>query len=133
MHPCVRRMIPVRGLALAAVAVSLLAVAGCAAGSGPTPLATVVAEQKALTEANTVALVYLRLPACTGTNGPVCSTPPVSASVKKASKAAYDAVVAAQAAIDADPGASKSATSASLAVSLAAMTAYLSLTGALPK
>jgi hypothetical protein len=108
--------------------------AGCSAGTGPTPKASVMATEVSLTAADRLAMNYLALPRCTLATPPsICSRPETVVAIKLAGQKAYDAVVAAQTAVDA--GSSATATSAANADATAAVAAFSTLipkTGATP-
>lgn len=116
----------------------ILAVAGalsaCAAGgSGPTPKASVLTLESGLTAAERLALNYVSLPRC-GANAPsICSDPAVVAAIKQRDLAAYTAVTAAQASVDADPTASNSQTQAALASATAGLAAFQAIVPTPPK
>lgn len=116
----------------AVAAVLLLGATACASGQGPTPLSTVLAVESTLSGANKTFLVYEKLAPCTGTNGPLCADPAVVVQGKTASRQAYNAVVAAQTAVKADPKASSKATSAVLLDMQASMSAFTAFTATLP-
>jgi len=58
--------------------------------------ATVAALESGLTAADDVALGYLTLPVCNGTNGPVCGNATIRAQIKLAAADAYSTVKAAE-------------------------------------
>jgi hypothetical protein len=104
----------------AALAVAL---AGCGTSSAPpAPSADVAALEAGLTAAEAIATAYVRLPACTGSNGPLCSDVGIVGQIKTADAQAYTAVKAAEAAGDV----------ASLTTAQAAVASLTTITGVLP-
>jgi hypothetical protein len=75
--------------------------------------------ESSLTAAETIATAYVRLPSCTGTNGPLCAQPSVVAQIKTADAQAYALVKAAAQAAD-DPSAVSAAQAAVAALTLIA-------------
>jgi len=122
---------PAAGFVLAVALAGILG--ACANGSGPTPKAGVLSMEAALTAADGLAVNYVRLPACTGATGPLCSDPPIVAQIKRAGATAYRALTAAQTAVDADPAGAASATSAALTDARAALAAFQGVVSTLPK
>lgn len=121
-----------------AAGAALLLLAGCATGSSagtttPTAKATVLGLEAGLTVADNLALNYVSLPACTGSNGPLCSNPTVVAQIKAADNAAYGAVTAAQAAVDADATGTAATTVAAVSAAATALQALQTAVASLPK
>jgi hypothetical protein len=100
-----------------------LALTACS-GAASNPAGDVAAIESSLTAAETIATAYVRLPACTGTNGPLCAQPSVVAQIKTADAQAYTLVKAAEQAAD-DPSA--------VSAALAAVTALTLVANSLPK
>jgi hypothetical protein len=99
------------------------ALSACANGS-TNPAADVAALEVGLTAAETAATAYAKLPACTGTNGPLCSTSTIVTQMKTADAQAYVLVKAAEQAAG-NPSA--------LSAAQAAVTVLTSITSVLPK
>lgn len=76
--------------------ISLLALSAC----HTPPKNDISAMQAGLTAAEATAFQYVTLPACSGSNGPGCSDPAISAKIKAADNAAYTALVTAQTVAD---------------------------------
>lgn len=96
---------------------------GACSGAGSNPAADVAALETGLTAAESLATAYIRLPICTGTNGPLCSTASIVAQIKAADAQAYTLVKAAEAA---------AGNAAALAAAETAVTALTTITGTLP-
>lgn len=81
----------------------ILAAALACLGACTSPSSTlqndIAAVEVALTAAETAATAYVKLPACTGANAPVCADPKIVAQIKSADTQAYDAVQIAKAAL----------------------------------
>ena len=80
-------------------AAALLALAACTAQN---PRAQVSSAEAAVAAAGQLALTYMQLPPCTGTNIPACSRPSIKAQIKTSFDATYATLTAAQ--VDADAG-----------------------------
>jgi hypothetical protein len=115
--------VPPVAFVLAFLAPLSLALTACS-GAGGNPAGDVAALEASLTAAETIATAYVRLPACTGTNGPLCAQPPVVAQIKTADAQAYTLVKAAEQAAD-DPSA--------LSAAEAGVTALTLIANSLPK
>lgn len=107
----------------AAIALLLLAplatlpALGACSSTASNPQDDVVALEAGLTAAESVAIAYIQLPACTGTNGPLCANPTVVAQIKQADSQAYTLVKAAEQAAD-DPSAVSAAEAAITALTV---------------
>jgi hypothetical protein len=110
--------------ALLVAASALLSLMACSSGAGSNPAADVAALESGLTAAESIATAYIRLPHCTGANGPLCSDSTIVGQIKVADAKAYTLVKAAEQAAG-DPTA--------LSIAEAAVTALTTITGTLPK
>ncbi len=107
---------------LAALVAPLILSACSSAGSSSS--SDVAALEATLTAAEDLGAAYIRLPHCTGTNGPLCSDSAIVAHIKTSDAQAYALVKAAEQ-VSGDPSA--------LAAAEAAVTALTVITNTLPK
>jgi hypothetical protein len=101
------------------IPISLAAALTACSGTVSNPAGNVAAMESSLTAAETIAMAYVRLPACTGKNGPLCADPNVVAQIKTADAQAYTLVKAAEQAAD-NPSAVTAAQAAVTALTLIA-------------
>lgn len=102
------------------ILLALLCLSACeSGGAGPTPKATVAAMEVSLTAADNLAMNYVGLPRCYSGGPALCSSTAKVATIKKTAQRAYDAVTAAQSAVDAG-----TATNATLTDARAALAAF---------
>jgi hypothetical protein len=99
------------------------ALALVACQKAPTPKATVLTLETALTAADKLALDYMGLPMCGTGASALCADPAIKGQIKAAASQAYAAVTAAQAAVDADPSASLGTTQGAITGASAAISA----------
>ncbi len=86
---------PTSLLVLLAAAALPLGLGACT-GTGNNPASDVAALEAGLTAAESLATAYIRLPICTGKNGPLCSESAIAAQIKTADMDAYTTVKAAE-------------------------------------
>lgn len=133
-HPVVIRRLRSFIAPVVVLAMFAGALASCSkTDNGPSPRAVVLAGEKGLTVAQAVARPYLRLPTCTGANGPLCSTVALSTSIKQADREAYVALVVAQGAVDADPDAKSPLTNQAVQRAQTALSALTAIVASLPQ
>jgi hypothetical protein len=97
---------------------------GACSGAGSNPASDVAALEAGLTAAESLATAYIRLPICTGKNGPLCSDSAVATQIKTADMDAFTTVKAAEQA---------AGSPAALAAAQVAVSAMTTIINTLPK